>query len=92
MRRTSCILCTILALLAVLSAIPLFLFFWVCDFSGACLSHDFARVMSLRGTVRILAIATLLAPFVALPAYTLAVLHHHRTSRDVFDHINPLWE
>ena len=85
MRNLSGFLCAVAALLAVLSILPASLPFLACEFSSACVAHSFARVMDLQTMTGKVALASILAPLLAFPAYTLAFFHHIRTSRDVLD-------
>ena len=81
---TSCVICFILALLTVLSIVPVFLLFWACQFSWKCVFHSFAWAMAFPGEIRTLAIVMVFGPFFVLLTYVFAFLNCNRT-RDVLD-------
>jgi len=84
MGRMCCVLCTILALLTVLSIVPAFLLVWVCVFSWKCVVHSFVWAMAFPGEIRTLAIVIVFGPFFVLLTYVFAFLNCNRT-RDVLD-------
>jgi hypothetical protein len=81
---TSCVICFILALLTVLSIVPVFLLFWACDFSPSCLAWGFGRFLMGPTGLRKPAIVVLLGPIFILLAYVLAFLSCYRR-RDILD-------
>ena len=81
----SCVICFILALLTVLSIVPVFLLLWACDFSPGCLAWGFGRFLIGPTGLRKPAVAVLLGPVLILLAYVLAFLSCYRR-RDVLDH------
>ena len=85
MGRTSCVICFILALLTVLSIVPVFLLLWACDFSTSCLVWGFGRFLMGPTGLRKPAVAILLGPIFILLAYVLAFLSCYRR-RHVLDH------
>jgi hypothetical protein len=77
------ILSAILALLIALSMVPAFLIFCLCEFSSACLLHNFAWAIAVRGLPRTMVIAMVLGPL--LLSCILAFLGYRRR-RDVLKH------
>ena len=75
---TSGVICFILALLTVLSIVPVFLLFWACDFSPGCLAWGFGRFLMGPAGLRKPAVAVLLGPIFILLAYVLAFLSCYR--------------
>ena len=80
----SCVLCTILPWLTVLSIAPAFLLFVACKFSHKCWLHGFLWGMTMPGLPRTLAIAMVLGPFCVLLTYAFAFLNCRRP-RNVLD-------
>jgi hypothetical protein len=76
------VLTAILALLIALSMVPAFLLFCLCEFSSACLLHNFAWAIAIRGLPRTMVIAMVLGPLVL--SCILAFLNYRRP-RDVLD-------
>jgi hypothetical protein len=81
---TSCVICFILALLTVLSIVPVFLLFFACDFSPCCLAWGFGRFLMGPTGLRKPAVVVLLGPIFILLAYILAFLSCYRR-RDLLD-------
>jgi hypothetical protein len=79
------VLSAILALLTVISTVPAFLLFCLCEFSSRCLLHNFAWAMAVPGLPRTMVIAMVLGPFFVLLSSILAFLGYRRP-RDVLDH------
>jgi hypothetical protein len=80
----SCVLCTILPWLTVLSIAPAFLLLVACKFSHKCWLHGFMWGMAEPGLPRTLAIAMVLGPLLVLLTYAFAFLNCRRP-RDAVD-------
>ena len=83
----SCVLCSILALMTVLSIAPAVLLFWVWQSSSRGLFGSFLYYAVLPGHFRTAATLIMLAPVIVLPAYALAFVSCHKR-RDVLDRLD----
>jgi flagellar biosynthesis protein FliP len=82
MRPISCVLCTVFALLTVLSFVPAIMLLCTCLFSSACVLHNFEHAMAFPGLHRKLAIVMVVAPPLATLSYVLMFWRCYR-SQDV---------
>ena len=83
-RRISCSICFVLALSASLSAVPVVLHFWLCEFSSRCFTDVLWYLTIVSVQSRRLAIAIVFGPLVLLLLYAFAFFNCHRP-RDVLE-------
>ena len=72
-------ICFILALVAVLSVIPVALHFWICEFSAKCFVSGLWHSITASARFRPFAIVMVLAPLICLPLYVVALFTCRRT-------------
>jgi hypothetical protein len=87
MERSSCALCTWLALLTVLGIALWCILFWACQFSSKCVLHGFDWAMARPGMLRIFAIAAVLGPVLMLLSYLAALFNCRKPRNDVLERV-----
>ena len=83
MRRISCPLCYVFALLTAVSIIPALFFLWLCEFSFSCYfgSIRYTMIVAVNAPgIGTLALAALIGPLIMLAAFLIAFLNCQKTS------------
>jgi hypothetical protein len=82
-KRISCALCYVFALLTAVSVIPALFFLWVCEFSFSCyfgsIRYAIIAAVNVPG-IGTLALAALIGPLIMLVAFLIAFLNCQKTS------------